>query len=87
MDKTFSFKRLFWSYTFCIIPFALLAGLLALFGVSPIYFNEKPFYGFSGFFIAVLLIPFSGIILSAVNWVFLNFGYFLYQKALGLLKK
>ena len=80
MDKMFSFKRLFWSYTFCVIPFAVLAGLLALFGVSPIYFNEKPFYGIGGFFIAVLLIPFSGIILSSVNWVFLNFGYFLYSK-------
>ena len=83
----FSFKKLFWSYTFCCIPFAILAGILALAHISPVYFNEVPTYGLKGFIIAILLIPFLGIIFSAVNWIFLNFGYFLYNKFSALFKK
>jgi hypothetical protein len=88
MEKNwFSFKRLFWSYTFCFIPFALLAGLLALFHVSPVYFNETPRYGIEGFAISLFLIPLFGITFGALNWIFLNFGYFLYENFLKLFKK
>ncbi len=88
MDKSyFSFKRLFWSYSFCFIPLALLAGLLALFHVSPVYFNDLPTYGFKGFIISILFIPFFSLLFSAANWVILNIGYFLYNAFLRLLKK
>lgn len=86
-NRYFSFKRLFWPYTFCVIPFALLFGFLALFHVIPFYFNELPFYGLKGLMVAVLTIPFCGIIFSVVNWVLLNFGEFLYRSFLNLFKK
>jgi len=68
MDKNqFSFKHLFWSYTFCFIPFSLFAGLLSFFNVSPIYFNEAPVYGIKGLLLAILFIPFFGILFGALN--------------------
>ena len=48
--KYFSLKKMFWAYTICSIPFALLTGILAIFDVIPVYFNETPYYGFKGFF-------------------------------------
>jgi hypothetical protein len=83
----FSFNRLFWSYTFCFIPVAMLAGLLALFHVIPVYFNESPVYGIKGFVIAVLFIPFFGLLFSSMNWIVLNFGYFLYNMFLKIVRK
>ena len=80
MDKQYySFKKLFWSYTFCSIPFLLLAGLLALFKIAPVYFNEAPVYGLKGFIVSIVFIPFTGIILSSCNWLALNFGFMLYN--------
>lgn len=88
MEKSyFSFKKLFWSYIFFSIPLALLAGLLALFHLSPVYFNESPTYGFKGFIIPILFIPFCGLVFGAANWLVLNIGYFFYAAFLRLLKK
>jgi len=86
MEKGYSFKKLFWSYTFCAIPLALLAGLLALFHVSPVYFNETPTYGFKGFIVSILFAPLFSLLISAANWVVLNCGYFLYN-AFGKIMK
>jgi hypothetical protein len=88
MDRNrYSFKTLFWSYTFFLIPLAFLEGLLALFHIEPVYFNELPVYGFKGFIIPILFIPFLGLIFGAFNWVMLNFGYFLYGIYLKRFKK
>jgi hypothetical protein len=83
----FSFKKLFWSYTFCAIPLALLSGLLALLHISPVYFNESPTYGVKGFIVPLLFIPFFGLLFGAVNWVVLNFGFFLYNAFQKAIKK
>lgn len=78
-NKYFAFKKLFWSYTFCVLPISLLAGLLALFDIVPVYFNEAPQHGFKGFIIPIVYIPFIGLILSSLNWVILNFGIMLHN--------
>jgi hypothetical protein len=83
----FSFKKLFWSYIFFGTPLAIVGGLLALFHVTPIYFNETPTYGFKGLIIAILFVPFLGLLLGGANWVALNFGYFLYNAFLKSIKK
>jgi hypothetical protein len=83
----FSFKKLFWSYTFCSIPLFLLAGFLALFHVIPVSFNDAPVYGLKGLLISILFIPFFGLVFSAINWLVLNFGYFLYNAFLKALKR
>jgi hypothetical protein len=61
--------------------------ILSLLRITPIYFNEQPYYGVRGFFVTILLIPFFGIIMAAVNWMFLNFGDYLYSSLLGILGK
>ena len=86
-NKYFSFKRLFWAYTFCSIPFGLLAGILALFNVSAVYFNNEPVYGFKGLIITIVFIPFIGLVLCCTNWLALNFGSFLYASFLRIYKK
>lgn len=86
-SKYFSLKKLFWTYTICSIPFALLAGILALFNVIPVYFNEIPFYGFKGFIITIAFIPFIGMLFSLTNWLALNFGVLIYRGFLKRIKK
>jgi len=85
--KYFPLKKMFWSYTFCAIPFALLAGFLALFNVMPVYFNESPHYGFKGFIIPIIFIPFIGFVFSITNWLALNFGTLLFNALLKITKK
>lgn len=88
MEKRgFSFKKLFWSYTFCAIPFALIAGILALFKVSAVYFNDSPVYGLKGFLLTIILIPFIGLILSVTNWLALSFGDMLHNLFLRFYRK
>ncbi|PSL24539.1 hypothetical protein [Chitinophaga ginsengisoli] len=82
--KRFPFKRLFFAYTFAILPFMLIVAVLSLLGITPIHANGKPFYGVQGFFIAILLIPFFGIIMGALNWIFLNLGDYLYSVVLDI---
>lgn len=77
--KFYSFKKMFFSYLFCFIPFCLLGGLLSLFNVFPIYFNQTPYYGVTGLILSILLIPFFSVIFCSLNWLVLNAGYFLYS--------
>lgn len=86
-DQNFSFKSLFWAYTFAILPITVLFALLALFNVTPVYFNSQPYYGFKGFILLLLLTPCIGITMTLTNWMFLNFGNYLYQGTLKLLGK
>jgi hypothetical protein len=81
-DKPFTFKKLFWAYTFAIIPFALLGGILSLFKILPVSFNGKDEYGWFGFIISVAGIPFFSTIMSCCNWIILNWGNLLYNEFL-----
>ena len=76
----FSFKKLFFAYTLFSVPFALLAGILSLLNVIPVYFNATAYYGIKGLIITIIFIPFVGIIFSITNWLALNFGVLLYRK-------
>ncbi|AMR32539.1 hypothetical protein A0256_14460 [Mucilaginibacter sp. PAMC 26640] len=87
MNNRYSFKQMFWAYTFCAMPFLILAGILSFFNVTPVEFNGTPRYGLQGFFIAVIFIPFTGLILTCTNWLALNFGNFLYSAFLNAIKK
>lgn len=75
----FSFKTLFWAYTCCVIPFALLGGILSLFNISAVSFNNAHVYGIKGFIITIVYIPIAGLILAVTNWLALNFGRLIYN--------
>lgn len=83
--KHFSFKKLFWSYTFCGIPFSLLQAFLALFHVAPSYINQTAMYGLTGFVVPILFIPVFSVLLSGINWLVLNFGAFLHEAFLKMI--
>ncbi len=70
----FSFKKLFLAYTFGVMPFFVLSGMLSLFNIVPINFNDSPQYGFIGFLLSLISIPLFGLIFSILNWLLLNFG-------------
>jgi len=86
-NKSFQFKKMFWAYVFGFTPFLLLCGILALFNVKAITFNGTPRYGIEGLVIAILFIPFFGLIFSVINWLILNLGNILYNKFVGLINK
>ncbi|SFD51376.1 hypothetical protein SAMN05518672_102252 [Chitinophaga sp. CF118] len=86
-ENPFAFKNLFWAYTFGSMPFMLLGSFLSLFNVVPVYFNNEPHYGFEGFIIMILFIPFFGLIMGFVNWIYLNFGNYLYRKTFKLIRR
>ncbi|MDB5086753.1 MAG: hypothetical protein JWR09_747 [Mucilaginibacter sp.] len=86
MNNRYSFKLMFWSYTFCAIPFLFFGGILSFFNVIPVEFNGSSRFGIQGFVIAVIFIPFFGLIFSCTNWLALNFGRFLYVTFLKAIK-
>ena len=75
----YSIKRLLIAYSFAFLPFALVLAILSLLKITPVYFNENAYYGIQGFFISIFLIPFFGVIMGGVNWIFLNMGDYLYS--------
>jgi hypothetical protein len=76
-NNLYSFKNLFLSYTFAGVPIFFLSGVLAVFKVAPVYFNEAPHYGWQAFLISIIEIPLFGLVLSMVNWILLNLGHWL----------
>ena len=87
MERThYSFKNLFIAYVFGYMPFGLFAAILSLTNVFPIYFNKHPYYGVTGFLVAILTIPFVGFIFGVINWVYLNLGVVLYNYIFKILK-
>jgi hypothetical protein len=87
MKNRYSFKQLFWAYTFCFIPFSVFAAFLALFNITPVEFNGSPRYGIQGFIILILCIPFVGLMFGVINWMVLNFGGMLYDAFLKAFKR
>lgn len=77
--KAFPFKKLFLAYSFAFVPFGVVLAFLSLLRITPVHFYERHYYGMQGFFMAFLLIPFFGVVMGGVNWVFLNFGDYLYS--------
>jgi hypothetical protein len=87
MNNKLPFKRIFWCYTFCALPFCLLTGILSLLNIVPANFNDKPVYGIEGFIIELLFMPFFALIFSCLTWLALAFGGFLYDAFMRMFKQ
>lgn len=85
-ETHYRFKRLFLTYLFGYMPFGLIAAILSLAHVLPVHFYERPYYGITWFLIALLTIPFFGLIFGILNWAYLNFGSFVYRCVVKTLK-
>ena len=82
----FSFKALLRSYIGFLIPLCLLSGIMAMFGISSVYWNDAPVHGVGGFLVSLLIIPIVGLGMASMNWLILNFGRWIYNWA-GELKR
>lgn len=70
------FKKIFVTFLFGYIPFAILHIILNIAGVVPVNFNGKEIYGIQGVLVLVLFIPFVVLILSIFVWLYFAFGNF-----------
>jgi hypothetical protein len=68
------FKRVFITFLFGYIPFAILHIILNITGVIPVNFNGKEIYGIKGVMVLVLFIPFVVLIASFFVWLYFIFG-------------
>lgn len=70
------FKRIFFTFLFGYLPFAVLHIILNLTGVLPVNFNDEEIYGAKGVVIIILFIPFIVLMLTFFVWLFFIFGNF-----------
>jgi hypothetical protein len=68
------FKRIFFTFLFGYLPFAILHIILNITGVIPVNFNGKEIYGVQGVLVLVLFIPFVVLITSFFVWLYFIFG-------------
>lgn len=68
------FKRIFFTFFFGYLPFAILHIILNITGIIPVNFNDKEIYGIQGVLVIVLFIPFVVLIISFFVWLYFIFG-------------
>jgi len=74
------FNTLFWNFMFGYIPFSILAAILTIFGVVPVYFNDEPRYGIGAALIILLMSPLLVLGTVVITWFYYSLGnYFLRQ--------
>jgi hypothetical protein len=65
---------------FSLVPFTLLMGVLSLFGLRTINWNNAPVLGMKGFLFSPLLGVFIAAIFTAFGGVGMAFGLWIYSK-------
>ena len=76
----YSLKKILIAFTLGFSPFCLLMGILSLFGITPVYFNDTPYLGLVGLIISMAIAPLCGLIMGFISYIFLNMGVFLYDR-------
>jgi len=65
---------------FCLVPLCILMGILALFGLDTLSWNNQPIHGWRGFFAAPFIGLFVAAVFTAFGGVGLSVGLWLYSK-------
>jgi hypothetical protein len=65
---------------FSLIPLALFFGILALFGLNTVKWNNQPIYGVSGLLVSPLIGLILAVFFTAFGGLALAFGLWLYSK-------
>ena len=68
------FGLVFWNVFLFLMPIFLVLGVLALAGIKPVDFNDKPTYGILGIVWAVVLGPLMSLVITLTIWIFLTIG-------------
>jgi hypothetical protein len=65
---------------FSIIPFFVLMGILALFGLNSVKWNNVPIYGVKALLVSPLMGVFAAALLTAIVGVGMSFGLWVYSR-------
>lgn len=68
------FKRIFITFLFGYMPFAIGHAILNIAGIVPVNFNDQEIYGVKGFFVILCFSPFIVLMLTIMFWVCFMFG-------------
>ena len=68
------FGLIFWNVFLFFMPIFLVLGVLALIGIKPVDFNDKPTYGILGMVWTVVLGPLMSLVTTLTIWIFLTIG-------------
>jgi len=68
------FKLIFWNVFFAYLIIFFVSGLLALFQIRPITFNDEPTYGILGFLISMIMAPMISFVSAVAIWILLMMG-------------
>jgi hypothetical protein len=71
------FANLYFNYLFAFLPIGLIMAFLSVFGILPVELNNEEYLGFVGFLFCLFYIPIAALILSTINWVFYQIGYWI----------
>lgn len=68
------FKRLFFTFLFGYLPFAIIHLILNILGIIPVNFNDTQVYGIKGALVIILFIPFIVLMITFFVWLYFIFG-------------
>lgn len=82
------FKLLYWNFFFGYYPIAILQGILALFGIGSVNFNDELLIGIGGFVAPLIIAPFVVLLLAGFIWAFFMVGHYVITliREVGFLK-
>jgi hypothetical protein len=63
-----------------IVPFFVLMGIFALFGLNSVRWNNVPIYGLKALLVSPLMGVFAAALLTAIAGVSMSFGHWLHSK-------
>jgi hypothetical protein len=78
------FGLLFWNIFSAYMVIFIFLGLLALFGVQPVDFNNEPTFGFLGLISSIVMGPIMSLVTTLAIWVLLIMGNFVLKVATRL---
>ncbi|MEQ9000693.1 MAG: hypothetical protein RID53_29855 [Coleofasciculus sp. B1-GNL1-01] len=74
-----TFKLVAFGLLFSIVPFSILMGLLSLFGLSTVTWNDEHVTGISGLLVSPLIGVFVALFFTLCLGIFMSFGLWLFS--------
>ena len=68
------FQKLFITFLFGYLPFAIVHIILNILGIVPVNFNDAQVYGIKGSLVIILFIPFIVLMITFFVWLYFIFG-------------
>jgi len=72
---TSTFSRLFVTFLFGFLPFAILFGILSISGIEPVTFNGEDYYGLTGLLVLIIATPITASVFAIFTYLYLMIGF------------